>query len=168
MPAPVIIVDHDSHWPEIFLFLKEKIIPVLGDLALAIEHVGSTSVPGLAAKPIIDMNIMIDSRRNLPEVIQLLATLGYVHQGDLGIQGREAFISPSGWPDHHLYVCDKDNRELHRQISFRNYLRTHPEMADKYGQLKKELSLQFRNDREGYTQAKSDFIESILLNITPD
>ncbi|MNV51043.1 dephospho-CoA kinase/protein folding accessory domain-containing protein [compost metagenome] len=93
---------------------------------MTIEHVGSTSVPGLSAKPIIDMDVVVATRDDVKKAIQRLAILGYVHEGDLGAIGREAFIPPNGVPWHHLYVCTIDNAEYKRHIMFRDYLKSHP------------------------------------------
>jgi GrpB-like predicted nucleotidyltransferase (UPF0157 family) len=90
MPIPVIVVDYDPNWPRIFETLRQRIAEALGDAAAAIEHVGSTAVPGLAAKPIIDTDVLLASETLLPVAIERLASLGYVHQGNLGIQEREA------------------------------------------------------------------------------
>jgi GrpB-like predicted nucleotidyltransferase (UPF0157 family) len=171
--TPVIIVPYDPAWPAAARALAQVYAAALSDLTTAVEHVGSTSVPGLAAKPIIDINIVIASRALLPEVIERLASLGYQHQGDLGIVEREAFKGDGSdevprdgsgrhWPAHHLYVCAADNEELRRQILFRDWLRTHPEDADAYGALKEQLAQRFRHDREGYTNAKTAFIEEVL------
>ncbi|WP_433942813.1 GrpB family protein [Paenibacillus sp. SN-8-1] len=88
---PVIIEKYNDDWPLKFLELQEILREHLDDLALSIEHVGSTSVPGLASKPIIDLDIVIDSMELLPQVIKKLNNLGYIHEGDLGIENREAF-----------------------------------------------------------------------------
>jgi GrpB-like predicted nucleotidyltransferase (UPF0157 family) len=85
--------------------LRVKFFELLGNMVSAIEHVGSTSVPGLAAKPIIDLDVLIASAAYLPETIRRLATFGYDHEGDLGISGREAFRTPPTLFAHHLYVC---------------------------------------------------------------
>jgi len=94
MPAAVIIVGYDAEWPRLFQRLRQPVVEVLGHLAAATLHVGSTSVPGLAAKPIIDMDVVIRSVADLPIVISRLATLGYVQEGDLGVTGRESFLAP--------------------------------------------------------------------------
>lgn len=144
----------------------------LGDVALAIEHVGSTSVPGLPAKPIIDLDVVIRSRQDLPQAIALLAELGYVHQGSGGVPGREQFNHPNddvprdasdrSWPRHHLYVCAQDSDELARHLALRDHLRTHPEDARRYGELKRHLAVVYKHDREAYTDGKSDLIHEIL------
>lgn len=122
------------------------------------EHVGSTAVLRLAAKPIIDIDVLLRSTADLPLVISRLAALGYGHQGDLGITGREAFLAPSRLFPHHLYVCPPDSRELARHILFRDYLRTHSEDAQAYAVLKPNLASRLSADREAYAQAMSVFL----------
>jgi GrpB-like predicted nucleotidyltransferase (UPF0157 family) len=131
-------------------------------LAVAIEHVGSTAVPGLPAKPIIDIDVVVPSSSDVPEAIARLATIGYVHRGDLGIAGREVFAAPSGTPPHHLYVCPADGAELARHRFFRDYLISHPEIASAYGSLKKAAAEQHRDDRAAYIEAKSEFVAGVL------
>ena len=130
--------------------------------AVAVEHVGSTSVPGLAAKPIIDLEIVVASASLVPMAIEGLAKLGYAHRGDLGIEGREAFDSPSGLPAHHLYVCVLDNTALKNHLTIRDYLRRHSAAAEKYGNLKKKLARQFPTDIDRYSAAKTDFLLEVL------
>jgi len=107
MSEPVVIVDYDPAWPGRYEALRAPIAAALGPLAAEIVHLGSTSVPGLAAKPVIDLNILLHRSSDLPAVIERLAGLGYRHEGDFGIVGREAFATPPGYSahDHHLYVC---------------------------------------------------------------
>jgi GrpB-like predicted nucleotidyltransferase (UPF0157 family) len=161
MANPVIVLDYDSNWPEFFQSLRKRIADVLGDLAVAIEHVGSTAVPGLAAKPIIDIDVLLTSESMLPEAIERLATLGYVHQGNLGIPEREAFLSPASEPPHHVYVCPPCSIEFRRHIAFRDYLRAHPKDAKIYGDLKIALAERFREDRSAYNTAKAAFVAEV-------
>lgn len=166
------IVECDPQWPMAFAAMRHVLTRVLGALALAIEHVGSTAVPGLAAKLILDLDVVIASPVHLPEAIRALARLGYFHQGDLGIVGREAFGRhgpdvPRGgtgrtWPAHHLYVCAHDSAEWVRHVTFRDYLRHHPEAVEMYAQLKRQLAQRFPHDREAYAQHKTGFVEAIL------
>jgi GrpB-like predicted nucleotidyltransferase (UPF0157 family) len=162
MPGPVIIVDYDPHWPDRFEELRALVVDALGDLVVSVEHVGSTAVPGLAAKPIIDMDVVIPSVADFPEAIGRLATLGYVHRGDLGIAGREAFTAPAGTPRHHLYVCALGSEEFRRHRSFRDYLLTHPDDARAYAALKRAAAVSFAEDRAAYTEAKTRFVEAVL------
>lgn len=159
---PVVVVDYNPLWPGQFETLASRLAHVLGGLAVTIEHVGSTAVPGLAAKPIIDIDILLRSPGDLPSAIAALASIGYQHQGDLGIPSREAFRAPAGDLRHHLYVCPKDT-EYQRHMAFRNYLRAHPSEADAYAARKRELAAKFRDDREAYNNAKREFVEGILL-----
>ncbi len=171
-PGSIIVVNYDPIWPVLFQKLKDALERNIRDLPVEIEHIGSTSVPGLAAKPILDINIIIPNRDLLPTIIGRLAELGYEHNGDQGILGREAFKRTStqvpftepfqNWMRHHLYVCAEDARELKRQLFFRDYLRSHPAKRDAYAELKFKLVIQFRNEREKYTDAKSSFIQGIL------
>lgn len=159
---PVVIEDYNPLWPAQFETLRSRLATALNSLALAIEHVGSTAVPGLAAKPIIDTDVLLRLRDDLPPAIAALASIGYEHRGDLGITGREAFQAPAGNFYHHLYVCPPDSPEFRRHIAFRDHLRTHPVDASAYAHLKRELALRFRDDREAYNNAKREFVEGIL------
>ena len=162
MPEPVIIEGYDPRWPKLFETLRSRLAAVLHELVDSIEHVGSTSVPGLAAKPIIDVDVLLRSSSDLPLVIRKLAELGYEHQGDLGVSGREAFRAKTIGIQHHLYVCPPGSREYDRHIAFRNHLREHAADAHAYARLKRELATRFGTDREGYNRAKSEFVERIL------
>ena len=158
----MIIEDYNPRWPQLFEMLRSRIAAVLDEVSISIEHVGSTAVPGLAAKPIIDIDVLLRSSADLPVVIRKLADLGYEHRGDLGISGREAFRAKSGDVHHHLYVCLPGSPEYERHIAFRDYLRTHVSDANAYALLKRELANRFVDDREEYNQAKSTFVQRIL------
>jgi GrpB-like predicted nucleotidyltransferase (UPF0157 family) len=162
MPDLISIADYNPFWPEQFQALHMRIAASLGELAATIDHVGSTAVPGLAAKPIIDIDVLLRSADGLPLVIARLARLGYQHQGDLGIAGREAFRAPAGDLPHHLYVCMPDSGEYRRHILFRDHLRAHPQDARAYANLKRDLAEKFAADREAYTHAKTEFVEQIV------
>jgi GrpB-like predicted nucleotidyltransferase (UPF0157 family) len=162
MSDPIIIEDYDPHWPEQFELLRWRIGTALGPLAWAIEHIGSTAVPGLAAKPILDIDVLLHSATDLPEAIRHLATLGYEHRGDLGVPGREAFRRPPDDIPHHLYVLAPESREYIRHITFRNHLRANPHHARAYERLKRALAREYRNNREAYNRGKTQFVEAIL------
>lgn len=162
MPEPVVVVEYDPAWVSTFVLLRENIAKSLRGFPVEIEHVGSTSIPGASAKPIIDIDAVVPSKDYVPQAIELLARAGYQHQGDLGIKGREAFESPVGLPAHHLYVVVAGDREHTRHILFRDYLRKHPDEARKYSNFKKSLAVKFRNDRDSYTGAKTEFVERVL------
>ena len=160
---PIEVVDYDPAWPALFENIAAPLRAVFADgPLLRIEHVGSTSVPGLPAKPIIDIDVVIPSRADLPEAIVRLATLGYVHQGDLGITSRESFKRPLASPPQNLYVCAEDSPELRRHLAFRDYLRAHPDDARRYAELKRELAARHITDIDAYVDGKSEFVHGIL------
>jgi GrpB-like predicted nucleotidyltransferase (UPF0157 family) len=164
----VAVVDHDSDWPQRFEFLRKRIAGAIGDLAAAIEHVGSTAVPNLAAKPIIDIDVLLKSDAMLPAAIERLASLGYVHRGNLGVPEREAFLAPPEDMPHHLYLCPPRSAEFRRHVAFRNFLRAHPEEARIYGELKIDLAERFREDRSAYVSAKSEFVNQLTSRAIRD
>jgi GrpB-like predicted nucleotidyltransferase (UPF0157 family) len=158
----IVVVDYDPAWPALFEQLRSKVWSVLGDVALSIEHVGSTSVPGLAAKPIIDLSVVVPSEREIPLAVERLASLGYQHLGNLGIVGREAFRRPPGSPAHNLYVCPQDSLGLRNHLAVRDHLRTHPKTAQAYGELKRRLAAEFPDDIESYVDGKTELLIGIL------
>ena len=160
---PIELAAYDSNWPRVFGVLRSQLQDCLGDLAVAIEHIGSTSVPGLIAKPVIDIDVAVDaSDTHVTRAIRRLKVLGYIHEGDLGISGREALRAVAGSPSHHLYVCRCDNREYLRHLAFRDILRNNPLIAKAYAALKHSAAETFRDDRVAYSHAKTAFIEDLL------
>src|SRR5947208_1847747 len=157
MPDPIVIVDYSPAWPLEFERLRDRAACAVGDIAIAIEHVGSTAVPGLAAKPVIDLVIVVEPG-DVEAAVDRLTAIGYIHQGNLGVEGREAFGVPEGEPRHHLYVSPTDSQELRAQLAFRDRLRADPALATEYESLKRELARRFRDDRESYTDAKTAFV----------
>ena len=157
----VIVKDYNPEWKNEFERIKSELSAVLSGKINSIEHVGSTSVEGLATKPIIDIDIVID--KNFEEVKKALESIGYMHEGDLGIPGREAFKykDKSHLMLHHLYVCNKDSEELYRHITFRNYLRQHKEDRDRYSSIKKEMALKYPEDIDSYIEGKQPVILDI-------
>lgn len=167
-PKPVVIVEYEPNWPSIFEDLRKQLLPALEGIAVAIEHVGSTAVPGLVAKPIIDIDVVVASTADIPEAIERLKTLGYEHRGDLGIPGREAFSLPPGLPTHYLYVVVLDSKAYWDHVLLRDWLRSHSDDARRYAELKRANASRFQSDRDGYTWAKADFVEGILERARED
>lgn len=157
----VVVVDYDPNWPKLFETLRSSIWPAVADIVLSIEHVGSTSVPGLAAKPIIDIDV-VASEDMISEGIARLTTLGYEHLGDLGIPQRHAFRRPQGTVAHNLYLCPATSPALANHLAIRDYLRANPAAAEAYGDLKKRLAQEFTHDIDGYVESKTDFLVNIL------
>jgi GrpB-like predicted nucleotidyltransferase (UPF0157 family) len=160
--SPVVVADYDDGWPLTFAQIAEPVRAAVADLGAQVEHVGSTSVPGLAAKPIVDIDVVVPSPEDVPSATERLRSLGYVYQGDKGIRGREAFMWPRGATPHHLYVVVEGSQRHTDHIRLRDYLRRHPEVAQEYAALKKKLAEQHRDDRLGYTNAKTEFIAGVL------
>lgn len=159
----VIVVPYDEHWKEEYLKIEKELMMVLDGLVLRIEHVGSTSVEGLSAKPIIDIDIVIEDYDVFAEVVEALDSIGYRHEGNLGIEGREAFKydGKEHLMKHHLYVCTKDSKELKRHLFFRDYLRAHKDAVLEYSRIKEEGAKLFPGDIDKYIEHKSSFIEGI-------
>jgi GrpB-like predicted nucleotidyltransferase (UPF0157 family) len=103
-PEASFVVPYDPAWPAVFEQIRRRVVPLLRDLGATVEHVGSTAVPGLAAKPIVDVDVVVATSVDIEPAIGHLASGGYVHLGDLGIPGREAFDIPADMPYHHLYL----------------------------------------------------------------
>jgi GrpB-like predicted nucleotidyltransferase (UPF0157 family) len=168
----IIIEDHSHEWGDEFLRLKTIYSKTLGDQVVSIEHVGSTSVPDLAAKPVIDIDIRISDRNILPLIVAKLETLGYEHVGDWGIADREAFKRRSNlvpytysqyeWMRHNLYVCIAGSVALRNHLALRDYLRANPEKAQQYGELKKKLAAENPYDMDSNVKYKTPFIVEIL------
>lgn len=162
MPSPIVIAEYSSDWVVQFEVIKAHLSEVLGSLAVAIEHVGSTSVPGLAAKPILDIDMAVPTSSDVPEGIARLSTIGYAHRGDLGITGREAFEPSPGYHPHHPYLLAADSREFRRHIAFRNRLRSDEQARQEYEQLKRKLAVEYAANVTNYSIAKTEFVERIL------
>ena len=152
---------------------KDFLWPHVKDYAYSIVHVGSTAIPGLSAKPVIDLDIIVnDDDKTLQSVIHKLEDLGYIHLGERGISGREAFQQPSHqipnsaenmeWFKHHLYVCTLGSVGLNNHLSLKKHLLEHPEKVKAYSDLKELLAEKFPNDMDAYVEGKTNFIVQIL------
>ena len=161
--AKVIVLPYDKAWATAFEDIKREIEVTLGDLILGVEHIGSTSVEGMSAKPCIDLDVIIKDESVLDAVICRLAKIGYLHEGDLGIKGREAFdyTDKPHLMKHHLYVCHRNSTELHRHITFRDYLRKHPDAAIAYSAVKEEAARLYPNDIDAYMAHKAPCIAAL-------
>ena len=167
-PRPrVVVTPYGPHWPASFEMLRKRVAPVLGELAVRIEHVGSTSVPGLAAKPVIDLDVLLRTAAELPEAIHRLEAIGYEHEGDKGIVGRHAFRArdPDDIP-HHLYVCVPECAEFARHVALRDYLRSHPDDARRYGELKTQLAARHPEDVNAYMAGKDALVRELVARAT--
>lgn len=174
-----ILQEHDPQWAHEFQRLKAVYQRALGEVMHSIEHVGSTAIKEIAAKPILDIDIVISDLSYFPEATRRLESLGYRHNGDQGIPGREAFKrvdervphdgASASWMNHHLYVCAVDSTELMRHVLFRDFLNAHQEARQAYEQIKKDIAARSGGDRKVYADIKeneeicSNFVENILI-----
>ena len=158
--SKVIVMPYDKEWQTDFEKIKNELENAIGDMVIAIEHVGSTSVQGMSAKPCIDIDVVIKDYSVFDIIVGKLADIGYIHEGDLGIKDREAFkyTDKPHLQTHHLYVCPQYSTELHRHITFRDYLRTHPEAANEYSKVKEKAAQLFPDDIDSYIEFKSPCI----------
>lgn len=160
--SPIVVTDYDAGWPALFERLAEPIRAAVAPLGARVVHVGSTSVPGLAAKPIVDIDVVVTSADQVPDAIERLRAMGYVYQGDKGVKGCEAFLWPPATPEHHVYVVIEGGEPHTNHVRFRERLRGDPDAAREYAALKRGLARQHGADRLGYTEAKTAFVARAL------
>jgi GrpB-like predicted nucleotidyltransferase (UPF0157 family) len=170
----LLIQKYNPEWKMLFLEIKDIIDSQLTGLIISVEHVGSTAVPGLAAKPIIDIDIVFKNDVDFSELTKKLKEIGYEHNGDQGISGREVFVrnlntsihSKLDSIKHHLYACSEGNEELVRHILFRDFLCLNESARIEYQKLKLNLSEETNHDHKKYAKLKetraSSFINDIL------
>lgn len=165
--VPIVIKDYNSEWPAQYAALASTVAAAHSPILLRIEHVGSTAIPGMPAKPIIDIDAVVMNGA-VEEAIQRLEAIGYTHKGDQGIPGREAFRPPTRSVPHHLYVCPSDSPELAAHLLFRDTLRADTRLATDYASLKRTLAIRFKKDRAGYCEAKTEFVRAVLAQSIAD
>jgi len=159
------VVGYDSRWPEWFERVRALVGAAVAEIGAVVEHVGSTSVVGLAAKPIVDVDVVVQRSEDVGRAIAILERLGYQHRGDQGVPEREAFEAPSAGAgvEHHLYVVVAGSKPHRDHIDLRDYLRARPERAAAYARVKSELGARYLpHDRVGYTDAKGPWIARAL------
>jgi len=172
----IYIAEYDPRWPAMFEEERSRLQAAIGEWAADIQHVGSTAIPGIAAKPIIDiaihLNLLVDA---LKCITPLVEHLQYECLGEFGIPDRIYFRKPTATPlsgqiaghdragrTHQIHMYPLGHEQFAKHITFRDYLRTHPDAARQYEALKRELAVRHAGDVEAYADAKSDFVQSIL------
>jgi GrpB-like predicted nucleotidyltransferase (UPF0157 family) len=161
-PHPVEIVAYDPAWPVRFAELGHELRAGLGEVALRIDHVGSTSVPGLAAKPIIDIQVSVADFEPLAAYRLPLERLGYVYRADNPERTKRYFREPPGRRRTHVHVRRAGSFSEQWALLFRDYLRAHVEVAAEYAAVKRRLALRFRDDRRAYVDAKGPLLWEII------
>lgn len=168
--GPVVIVDYDPAWPRMFDRERMAISVALRGTARRIEHIGSTSVPGLAAKPIIDVMVGVDSLDGIEVVVRGMTALGYTHRGENGIPRRHFFEKGDAGAVNafHVHVVELGSAYEARYLALRDLLRANPAERDAYAALKRGLAERFTEDREAYTEGKTEFIRRIeAISLSP-
>ncbi|MBY9000552.1 MAG: GrpB family protein [Candidatus Heimdallarchaeota archaeon] len=160
---------YNPKWKTLFEDESTKLLSVASGYFEDVQHIGSTAVPDIVSKPIIDILAAINSLSNIVKIIDPLKTLGYIYRGEQGIPGRHLFVKGGeDYRTHHLHIVEKEHSEWTKHTLFRDYLRKHPKEAQKYSKLKQDLLKKYECDREKYTSSKSDFIERILEKAKQD
>lgn len=162
MRSPAVVVRYDNQWPEQFAALRCRVDAAVSAIAHETIHVGSTAVPGLAAKPIIDLDVVVPGRSLVAPAITALAAAGWRHRGDLGIPGREAFEPVPDPAYHHLYLVVADSPAHRDHLDLRDYLRTHPAECERYAALKRQLAPLLPAGRDAYVTGKAGLVTELL------
>lgn len=164
MMREIIVSDYDPAWPAWFEAIRQRIWPAVEAVAVRIDHVGSTAVPTLAAKPIIDVDVVVASERDIQPAIACLAGAGYRWQGDLGVIGREAFerVREDELPRHNLYLVVENNRAHMDHWLLRDLLRDDAEARERYAAQKRHNAARAGNDMNRYTAAKAALVAELL------
>ena len=162
MSRVIEVVPYNPEWPSLFQAESKDIRRVFGDEIIAIHHIGSTAIPDIKAKPVLDFLVVVQHITNVNGYNPAMMRLGYEPLGENGIPGRRYFRKDTnGVRSHHVHIFQVGHPEIDRHILFREYLRSHPEDAHAYSQLKESLAHQYRLDPPGYNDAKSTFIQEI-------
>lgn len=159
------VVEHDPAWADLFEREARAIWYATGELAAGVEHVGSTAVPGLAAKPILDVAVAVSDTGAIAEVVKRLVAAGYIDRGDAGRNGGYLLVRESA-PDvrvAHVHIVCRDDDQWRSYLAFRDLLRRDPEVRAQYAELKRTLAARFPHDRRAYTAGKEAFIRRVHL-----
>ncbi len=162
MARKIEVVPYNPDWPRLYSAEAERIAAALGGEMTAIHHIGSTAIPGIKAKPVLDFLVAVPRIERVDELNDSMVVLGYEPRGEYGIPGRRFFIKhTAGMRTHHVHIFQNGNPEITRHLNFRDYLRAHPDEAQAYSRLKEELARQYPEDSHGYTEGKNEFVQEI-------
>ncbi|MFE6994339.1 GrpB family protein [Microbacterium sp. NPDC057659] len=156
------VVPYSAEWPRLFEQIAASLEEALSEVpVVSIEHVGSTSVSGLAAKPIIDVDVIV-RREAVPAAIRALEAAGYAHRGNLGLVDREAFFPPDDRPPRHVYLCVEGTLQVRAHVAVRDALRADVSLRDRYTAVKTALAADASMDIDRYIAGKSDVLQEVL------
>jgi len=158
----IIVVPYDDKWPEMFEAESLLIKTLLGGVAKSIHHIGSTSVPGLSAKPVIDILLEVSNINELDTYNYAMTHAGYVARGENGISGRRYFIKGGDHRSHQVHAFAVGNMQVLRHLAFRDFLRKNKDIAGEYAEIKHSAALLSKNDAHRYSALKANFIEQHL------
>lgn len=153
------MTDYDEQWLYLFMIEKENLEAVMGPVLKGVHHIGSTSVPGLKAKPVIDIMPIVENIGAVDSYNGALAEIGYEALGEYGISGRRYFRKGGDDRTHNVHIFEAGSHHISRHLAFRDYLKSHEEAREQYGKLKEALAEQFPHDIDGYMDGKDDFIK---------
>jgi len=155
------VVSYNSNWKKMYKEESEKIKNILNDIIIDIHHIGSTAIPGIKAKPVIDILVEVKDIEAVDQYNHEMEELGYEVMGEYGIPKRRFFRKGGNKRTHHIHIFQAGNEEIERHINFKEYLITHPDKRREYSKLKEKLANKYTYDVESYTNGKSDFIKEI-------
>lgn len=156
----VYLEPYDPRWPVEFARESARVASVLGDVLFAIHHIGSTAIPGIRAKPIIDILAVVSDVSALDGRVEKMESLGYEAMGEFGMVGRRYFRKDdaAGNRTHQIHAFQLGSPQIHRHLAFRDFMRAHPDCAERYDTLKRRLAELHPSDVSGYTDGKDEFI----------
>lgn len=155
------VIDHNAEWINMFEAEKKKLKMIFGEELIDVHHIGSTAVPGLKAKPVIDMMPVVKNINAVDQYDADMSDLGYEGLGENGIVGRRYFRKGGDERTYHIHVFEKGSHDITRHLAFRDYLRNHEDASIQYGDLKKKLAIKFPNDINEYMDGKDQFIKEM-------
>ena len=162
MPQHITVVNYDPEWPSKYVRERDYITEILKDNCISIYHIGSTSVPGLAAKPIIDIMAVVRSLEEVDTVAEKFSEIGYKYLGEFGITGRRYLRKGGDERTHQIQIFQADDwNNIGRHLAFRNYMRTHEKERHEYAKIKKNLAQEFPYDIDGYCDGKENFVREM-------
>ena len=162
MPQHITVVNYNSEWPLKYTEERDYITEILKDNCISIYHIGSTSVPGLAAKPIIDIMAVVRSLERVDTVAEKFSDIGYEYLGEFGIEGRRYLRKGGDERTHQIHIFQADDwNNIGRHLAFRDYMRTHEKEREEYAKIKIELAKKFPYDIDGYCDGKENFVREI-------
>lgn len=157
----IIVTEYNPQWPGMFEVEANQFQEVFGEELIAVNHIGSTSVPGLKAKPIIDIMPVVRDIEVVDKFNDKMIGLGYEPMGEFGILGRRFFRKGEDVRTHHIHIFQLNSRDIERHLAFRDFLRQHVDDAKKYGELKEMLADRFPNDIEAYMDGKNELVKNL-------